>query len=66
MGHLQQCKQGVRSTKIVENDTNNKDDMPNQETNNKKTHLVFIALEDIEGKFIVTKLANFPARRVKA
>ena len=60
MGHLQQCKQGVRSTKTVENETNNKDDMPNQEPNNKKTHLAFIALEDIEGKIYSYQIGKFP------
>ena len=60
MGNLQQCKQGVRSTKTIDNDTNNKDVMPNQEPNNKKTHLVFIALEDIEGKIYSDQTGKFP------
>ena len=37
MGHLQQCKQGVRSMKLGENTPNVNNDMPEKEKNNKNS-----------------------------
>ena len=54
MGHLQQKKQGLRSTKKQE------DEEIIQNENNKKTNLLFIALEDIEGKLYSDQTGKFP------
>ena len=59
MGHLKQCKQGVRSTKVPHNSNKEDNNKIEQEHNNEKTHQIFIALEDIEGKIHSDQTGKF-------
>ena len=61
MGHLHQSKQGIRLTKtkpFAQGDVHI--DIPEQEVNNEKTHHVYIAMEDIEGKIYSNQTGKFP------
>ena len=61
MGHLNQSNQGIRSTKTKQFTQGDAQiDIPNQENNNKKTHHVYIAMEDIKGKIYSNQTGKFP------
>ena len=59
MGHMDQCKVGIHSTKTKRSDPNPMESVPQTPLNN-KTHHVYMSIADIEGRLFSDQTGRFP------